>query len=231
MAFTSQPLNNLKYTEHLTEMRQRWLTDTSISPAICLSEGGKRMGPSCMKKRALLISERRQRESEKEGWEIASSQFRFDEGHSVFSGWAVIYIMAKTSEATVKNVPWCPTVCTGHFTVTPRRLLVLRFMTKCKASVIGSLYKGFYYTLPLYNNCFARKGFRKWVTCTFCSNLCLPINFIHAVFTDLSLFSGFITLYVINNKPKQCVWVLHSLITCAQRLDNNIWSMGPCIYT
>lgn len=105
MAFTSQPLNNLKYTEHLTEMRQRWLTDTSISPAICLSEGGKQMGPSCMKKRALLISERRQRESEKEGWEIASSQFRFDEGHSVFSGWAVIYIMAKTSEATVKMCP------------------------------------------------------------------------------------------------------------------------------
>lgn len=160
----SGPLNNLKYTEHLTEMRQRWLTDTSISPAICLSEGGKRMGPSCMKKRALLISERRQRESEKEGWEFASSQFWFDEGHSVFSGWTVIYVMVKTSEAYSKNVPWCPTVCTGNFTVTPRRLLVLRFMTKCKASVISSLYKGFYYIVTLYNNCFARKGFRKLAT-------------------------------------------------------------------
>lgn len=38
----NRPLNNLKYTEHLTEMRQRWLTDTSISPAICLTEGGER---------------------------------------------------------------------------------------------------------------------------------------------------------------------------------------------
>lgn len=38
----SRPLNNLKYTEHLTEMRRRWLTDTSISPAICLREGSDR---------------------------------------------------------------------------------------------------------------------------------------------------------------------------------------------
>lgn len=39
----NRPLNNLKYTQHLTEMRRRWLTDTSISPAMCLTERGEQL--------------------------------------------------------------------------------------------------------------------------------------------------------------------------------------------
>lgn len=95
----SRPLNNLKYTEHLTEMRQRWLTDTSISPAICLTEGGERLRVphAWRREHCLLVRGDREREG---GWgwgwrgerEIASSQFQFDEGHSVSSGWAEIYV-------------------------------------------------------------------------------------------------------------------------------------------
>lgn len=72
-------------------MRRHWLTDTSISPAICLSDWGRGeiTSPSCMKKRAPLISEETQGEIKGEDAgcrgerEIASPQFRCDEGHSV----------------------------------------------------------------------------------------------------------------------------------------------------
>lgn len=96
----SRPLNNLKYTEHLTEMRQRWLTDTSISPAICLTEGGERsrVPHAWRREHRLLVRGDIDRDKGGEKWdwrrerEIASSQFRFDEGHSVSSGWAQIYV-------------------------------------------------------------------------------------------------------------------------------------------
>lgn len=42
------------------------LTDTSISPAIYLTEGQEQTCPSCMKKRAQLISEERQKDKEGE---------------------------------------------------------------------------------------------------------------------------------------------------------------------
>lgn len=81
-------------------MRQRWLTDTSISPAICLTEGGERSRvPHAWRREHRLLVRgdiERDKGGEKWGWrgerEIASSQFRFDEGHSVSSGWAQIYV-------------------------------------------------------------------------------------------------------------------------------------------
>lgn len=66
-------------------MRRRWLTDTSISPCY-LSDGerGAIAGPSCMKKRALLISEGRHEEGGRKRV-TASSQSEPDEGHGAVS--------------------------------------------------------------------------------------------------------------------------------------------------
>lgn len=121
-------------------MRQRWLTDTSISPRYPSDWGrGAIPSPSCMQKRALLISEGRQREREKErkrgcrgGWggkksEIASSQFRFDEGHSVSSGWAGICVTLAwlgCQKCTVQICRDLKMVCTCNYKVELSRRIV-----------------------------------------------------------------------------------------------------------
>lgn len=66
-------------------MRRRWLTDTSISPCY-LSDGerGAIVGPSCMTKRALLISEERHEEGGRKRV-TAPSQSEPDEGHGAVS--------------------------------------------------------------------------------------------------------------------------------------------------
>lgn len=111
----SRPLNNLRYTEHLTEMRQHWLTDTSISLAIYLTEEGKRSRVSHAWRREHCLLVRGDREWARgggwRGWrgdgEIASSQFRFDEGHSVFLGWAEIYVMLSWLRLQKRSVKMC----------------------------------------------------------------------------------------------------------------------------
>lgn len=92
----SRPLNNLQNTEDLT--------DTSISSAICLTEGrgGAAAAPSCMKKGALFISEGRQREGGERLHRLNLSLMKDtvspqDEQESVR--------MVKTSKASSGNVP------------------------------------------------------------------------------------------------------------------------------
>lgn len=96
-------------------MRQRWLTDTSISPAICLTEGGERLRVphAWRREHCLLVRGDRERGGGvgRGGWrgerEIASSQFQFDEGHSVSSGWAEIYVTLAWLRLQKRTVKMC----------------------------------------------------------------------------------------------------------------------------
>lgn len=128
----SRPLNNLKYTEHLTEMRQRWLTDTSISPAICLTEGGKwsRVPHAWRREHCLLVRgdrKRKRREGEMKGrkrdcivsisvWWRTQCLFRMSRNLRHVG-------MVNTSKAYSENVPWLQMVCTSNSTVTPSRVI------------------------------------------------------------------------------------------------------------